>query len=49
MIGWEGGLVVAVAVPATVFLAALTWPDRSPKNEVSKTVCDRTDSQDPGQ
>lgn len=47
MIGWEGGLVIVVALPIAVLVAVLIWPQRSPKDKSVTAIRDRIEREDP--
>ncbi len=45
MTGWEGGLVIAVAIPVVVFIAACIWPPRAPKDKPVRDIRDRIEGE----
>ncbi len=45
MIGWETGLVIVIAIPAVVFIAACIWPPRVPKVKSVGAIRDRIEGE----
>ncbi|MFF0454726.1 hypothetical protein [Nocardia africana] len=45
MISWEGGLVIVIAIPTVVFIAAWIWPQRVPKDKSVSAIRDRVEGE----
>ncbi|MFJ1458837.1 hypothetical protein [Nocardia sp. N2S4-5] len=42
---WHLGLFVVIALPATVFMVAVFWPDRAPKDRTVQAIRKRIEQE----